>query len=86
MVEVGTGTARQVSAEGTHVWEAAWAGLTALLAVTSPEPGEGAWYTAQLHRIDLATGAAELLCTPEQQVGWPAAAPSGNRWAFVTAT
>ena len=61
-------------------------GPAALLAVTSPEPGEGAWYTAQLHRIDLATGAAELLCTPEQQLGWPAATPSGERWAFVTAT
>src|SRR5215467_12613166 len=86
VVDVATGQARQVSAEGTNVWEAAWAGPGALLAVTSPDPGEGAWYTAQLYRIDLASGAAELLYTPEQQLGWPAAAPSGDRWAFVTAT
>jgi dipeptidyl aminopeptidase/acylaminoacyl peptidase len=86
VVDVATGKARQVSADGTNVWEAAWAGPAALLAVTSPEPGEGAWYTARLYRIDLASGAAELLFTPEQQLGWPVAAPSGERWAFVTAT
>jgi dipeptidyl aminopeptidase/acylaminoacyl peptidase len=86
VVEVATGKARQVSAAGTNVWEAAWAGPDALLAVTSPEPGEGAWYTAKLHRIDLASGSAALLYTPEQQLGWPAATPSGDRWAFVTAT
>jgi len=86
VVDVATGQARQVSAEGTNVWEAAWAGTAALLAVTSPDPGEGAWYTAKLYRIDLASGAAELLYTPEQQLGWPAVAPSGDRWAFVTAT
>jgi dipeptidyl aminopeptidase/acylaminoacyl peptidase len=86
VVEVETGKARQVSAEGTNVWEAAWSGPAALLAVTSPDPGEGAWYTARLHRIDLDSGAAGLLYTPEQQLGWPAASPSGDRWAFVTAT
>ena len=86
MVETGTGTARQVNAAGTNVWEGAWAGPAALLLVTSPDPGEGAWYTAQLHRIEVATGAAELLQTPEQQLGWPAATQSGERWAFVTAT
>jgi len=86
VVEVATGKARPVSPDRVNVWEAAWAGPGALLAVTSPEPGEGAWYAATLHRIDLASGSAELLYTPEQQAGWPAAAPSGARWAFVTAT
>lgn len=86
VVETATGTARQVTAAGTNVWESAWAGPAALLAVTSPDPGEGAWYTADLYRIEVATGAAELLYAPEQQLGWPAAAPSGQRWAYVTAT
>lgn len=96
VVDVITGKARQVSAEGANVWEAGWAGQDALLAVVSPEPGEEAWYTAQLYRIDLGSidlgsvdlgsGAAELLFAPEDQLGWPAAAPSGSRWAFVTAT
>jgi dipeptidyl aminopeptidase/acylaminoacyl peptidase len=86
VAEVATGRSRRVGAAGTNVWEAAWCGPAALLAVTSPDPGEEAWYTASLYRIDLATGAAGLLFTPEHQIGWPSASPSGERWAFVTAT
>jgi dipeptidyl aminopeptidase/acylaminoacyl peptidase len=86
VVEVATGKSRPVSQTGTTVWEAAWCGQAALLAVTSPDPGEEAWYTAELQRIDLATGETDLLFAPEHQIGWPSAAPSGDRWAFVTAT
>jgi dipeptidyl aminopeptidase/acylaminoacyl peptidase len=86
VVEVATGKSRPVSLQGTNVWEAAWCGPGALLAVTSPDPGEEAWYTAELRRIDLATGGEELLFAPEHQIGWPSATPSGDRWAFVTAT
>jgi dipeptidyl aminopeptidase/acylaminoacyl peptidase len=86
VVEVATGKSRQVSQPGTNVWEAAWCGPASLLAVTSPDPGEEAWYTAELRRIDLASGAPDLLFAPEHQMGWPSATPSGDRWAFVTAT
>jgi dipeptidyl aminopeptidase/acylaminoacyl peptidase len=86
VVDVASGTSRQVSRPGTNVWEAAWCGPAALLAVTSPVPGEEAWYTARLHRIDLASGAEELLHASDQQAGWPAATPAGRRWAIVTAT
>src|SRR5215470_4948910 len=86
VVDVDTGTTRQVSKPGTNVWEATWLGPAALMAVTSPVPGEEAWYTARLHRIDLATGAEELLHADEQQMGWPAGSPTGSRWAIVTAT
>jgi dipeptidyl aminopeptidase/acylaminoacyl peptidase len=86
VVEVATGQARQVSQPGTNVWEATWAGPAALLAVTSLDPGEDGWYSAGLHRIDLASGQAEPLFAPEHQLGWPAATPSGAHVAFVTAT
>jgi dipeptidyl aminopeptidase/acylaminoacyl peptidase len=86
VTDVATGKSRQVSQPGTNVWEAAWCGPAALLAVTSPDPGEEAWYTAKLYRISLASGDAELLFAPEHQIGWPSATPSGERWAFVTAT
>jgi dipeptidyl aminopeptidase/acylaminoacyl peptidase len=86
VVDVSGGTSRQVSRPGTNVWEAVWLGPAALLAVTSPVPGEEAWYTARLHRIDLATGAEELLHASEVQMGWPAATPAGSRWAIVSAT
>jgi dipeptidyl aminopeptidase/acylaminoacyl peptidase len=68
------------------VWEATWQGPSALLAVTSPAPGEEAWYTARLRRIDLTTGDEEVLCASDLQMGWPAATPTGSRWAIVTAT
>ena len=86
VTEVASGASRQVSAPGTNVWEATWDGPAALLAVTSPVPGEEAWYTARLQRIDLGTGAEEPRFTAGQQLGWPAATPSGGRWAIVTAT
>jgi dipeptidyl aminopeptidase/acylaminoacyl peptidase len=85
LAEVSSGACRQVSRPGTNVWEATWQGPAALLAVTSPAPGEEAWYTAGLHRIDLATGAEELLHASDVQMGWPAATPTGSRWAIVTA-
>lgn len=86
VVDVASGTSRQVSRQGTNVWEATWDGPAALLAITSPVPGEEAWYTARLYRIDLATGAEELLHAGDQQMGWPAATPTGSRRAIVTAT
>jgi dipeptidyl aminopeptidase/acylaminoacyl peptidase len=85
VTDVATGASRQVSNAGTNVWEATWDGTDALLAVTSPAPGEEAWYTARLDRIDLATGTAEPRFTSDTQMGWPAASPSGSRWAIVTA-
>jgi dipeptidyl aminopeptidase/acylaminoacyl peptidase len=86
VTDIATGRSRQVSRPGTNVWEATWCGPAALIAVTSPDPGEEAWYTAKLYRISLASGAADLLFAPEHQIGWPSATPSGERWAFVTAT
>src|SRR5215472_10318558 len=86
VTNVATGASRQVSKAGTNVWEATWDGPDALLAVTSPVPGEEAWYTARLNRIDLATGTEETRFTSDKQMGWPAATPSGGRWAIVTAT
>ncbi|HEX5189412.1 MAG TPA: S9 family peptidase [Streptosporangiaceae bacterium] len=86
VTDVVSGATRQVTKPGTNVWEATWDGQGALLAVTSPAPGEEAWYTASLHRIDLATGAEDRLYAGDNQMGWPAASPSGGRWAIVTAT
>ena len=86
VVDVASGASRQVSKPGTNVWEATWDGPDALLAVTSEVPGEEAWYTARLYRIDVTTGAEELRYASDVQMGWPAAAPSGGRWVIVTAT
>ncbi|GAA3526724.1 hypothetical protein GCM10022222_07140 [Amycolatopsis ultiminotia] len=70
---------------GLNVWESVWCGPDAVLAVTSPSPGEGAWYTADLRRIELTGASAELVHEPDRQLGWPAASPSGRRRAVVEA-
>jgi len=48
VVEADTGLARQVSDPGTNVWEATWSGPSALLVISSQDPGEAAWYTSAL--------------------------------------
>ena len=75
---------RRVSPEGLNTWEAAWLGPDALVAVTSPQPDEGAWYTAVLTRIGL-DGTTSQLWRTDVQMGWPSATPSGERVAVVEA-
>ena len=72
-----------VSLEALNVWEAAWCGNGCLAAVTSPGPGEGLWYHAELQLIDLATGQGRALFKPQNQIGLPLGSPSGRYVAIV---
>jgi dipeptidyl aminopeptidase/acylaminoacyl peptidase len=83
--ELATDGVRQVSPAGSNVWEAVWCGNEALAAVVSPGPGEGLWYSARLHIIELATGKSREVYAPQDQLGWPAASPSGKYLAVVEA-
>ncbi|MGI5489895.1 prolyl oligopeptidase family serine peptidase [Microtetraspora malaysiensis] len=78
------GTTTRLSPEGLNIWEAVWLGPDAVVAVTSPAPDEGAWYTAVLSRLGL-DGAVTELARSEVQLGCPAASPSGGRLAVVEA-
>ena len=84
VVDVTSGEARQVSPVGLNVWESVWSGSDALLAITSPQPEEGAWYTAPLTRIGL-DGEVSTVLTSEVQLALPSATPSGARIAVVEA-
>jgi len=83
--ELFTNTSHQVNAPLANIWEAAWCGNDAIVAVVSPGPGEGLWYGARLHLIDTRTGQSRALYEPADQLGWPAASPSGNHVAVVEA-
>jgi len=85
LYDVDTRTSRLVSREGLNVWEAVWAGPERLAAVVSREPGEGAWYGASLALIDVAGGRENTVYDSPRQLGLPAAAPSGRRFAVVQA-
>jgi dipeptidyl aminopeptidase/acylaminoacyl peptidase len=83
--ELATDRVRRVSQDDVNVWECAWCGNEALAAVVSPGPSEGVWYTARLRLIDLGTGSTRDLYKPQDQLGWPAASPSGKHLAIVEA-
>ena len=82
--EVATNRVLQIE-HANNVWEAAWCGNEALAAVVSPGPGEGDWYRAHLALIDLKTGRSRTVLMPEDQLGLPAGAPSGEQLAVVEA-
>lgn len=85
VADLSSGRARAVSAQGINVWEAAWCGPDALVAIVSDAPAEAAWYGARVARIDAGTGAISTLYTPEHHLGWVCANPSGSQVAVVEA-
>ena len=83
--ELASGQVRCVSRPGSNIWEAAWCGNDALTVVYSPGPQEGLWYTAKLGIIDSESGKCSFEYTPHDQIGLPAASPSGCHLALVSA-
>ena len=83
--EIATNSVRQVNAPTANIWEAVWCGQEAVAAVASPGPGEGLWYSATLQLIDVRSGECREIYKPRDQLGWPAAAPSGKHVAVVEA-
>jgi dipeptidyl aminopeptidase/acylaminoacyl peptidase len=83
--DLASDAVRQLSPANLNVWEGAWCGNASVVAIISPGPGEGLWYTATLQLIDIASGTTRLLYTPTDQLGWPAGSPDGARVAVVEA-
>jgi dipeptidyl aminopeptidase/acylaminoacyl peptidase len=83
--DVVSRTTTNVSRKGINYWEACWLGNSALVAIVSDYPGEGSWYRARLITHDLASGDPRTLYSPMDQIGLPAASPSGREVAIVEA-
>ncbi|WP_165777694.1 alpha/beta hydrolase family protein [Amycolatopsis antarctica] len=81
---VATDSLTRLSPEGLNCWEAGWCGPGHVVAISSGEPGEAAWYTARLSLLDSAGKVRTLLDSPVQ-LGLPAGSPDGNRVAVVEA-
>jgi dipeptidyl aminopeptidase/acylaminoacyl peptidase len=75
----------QVSPADSNIWEAAWCGNEAIVAVVSPGPSESLWYTARLTIMQTEGGASRDLYSPQDQLGWPSGSPSGRHAAVVEA-
>jgi len=79
------GASRRVSPDGLNVWEAAWLGPDAAVAVVSDAAAEDAWYRARVARIDLETGAVATLHQPTWQVQFAEGSPDGRRAVVIEA-
>lgn len=81
----GATNLRAVSQPPVNVWEAAWFGDDAFAVVASDHHSEGSWYEASLRILNAGTGAERARYTPAEQIGVPAGAPDGKRWAILEA-
>jgi dipeptidyl aminopeptidase/acylaminoacyl peptidase len=75
----------QLSPAASNIWEAAWCGNEAIVAVVSPGPSESLWYTARLSLITTESRASRDIYGPQDQLGWPSGSPSGRHVAVVEA-
>lgn len=75
--DIETGDTRRVSAPGQNYWEACWLGEDSFLCVVTDSHGEGSWYRAKLRRFGLDGSDKGVVFSPQDQIGLPAASPSG---------
>lgn len=83
--DLAVDSVRAIRGNGANVWEAAWCGSDKIAAIVSQGSGESLWYTACLQMIEIESGEAHALYRPTQQLGCPAACPSGEILAVVEA-
>ena len=77
LVDAASGETRDVTPEGTNVFELDWAGGRAV-AVCTDDPSESAWYDAWIGLIDLEARTVERVHTPKWQLQAPAISPGGQ--------
>ncbi|HEY0683674.1 MAG TPA: prolyl oligopeptidase family serine peptidase [Steroidobacter sp.] len=83
--DLASDSVRRVSGDGMNIWEAAWCGNDSVVVSASPDPGEGAWYSACLYSIRVDGNQHEKIYTPEDQLGGLSGSPGGAHLAFIEA-
>ncbi|KAH8820217.1 acylaminoacyl-peptidase [Xylogone sp. PMI_703] len=73
----------QVGRAGLNFWEVAWCGNDDVIAIISSSPTEGAWSTASLAIVSIATGKERVLYRSPRQLGLPVATPSVKKVALI---
>lgn len=82
--ECGTGSIVRVGQDGLSVWEAAWCGEDAIVALASGNPSQGGWYGSRLFTAPASGGDFSELHRADAEMGHPACSPGGRYVAFLT--
>jgi dipeptidyl aminopeptidase/acylaminoacyl peptidase len=87
VVDVASGTARQVTQGNDHVWEFDWSpdGLRFVL-LTGPRPGDNGWFDAELSIVEASGGEPQRLVWTGKQFAVPRWSPDGRHVAFISCT
>jgi dipeptidyl aminopeptidase/acylaminoacyl peptidase len=85
LYETGSGQIRKVSPTQLNIWESAWCGNQAVVAVTTVESFEDVWFEAEVYHFDLAGGLPRKLYKPKTQIGRLSGSVDGTHVAFVEA-
>jgi dipeptidyl aminopeptidase/acylaminoacyl peptidase len=85
VLDVASNELTAASPPELNVWEAAWCGDGAVVAIVSEGAGEGAWYGAHLTLIDPAARTACTLKHSDVQLGWATGSARGTHVAVVEA-
>src|SRR5579883_2167270 len=84
LVSPTTSALRVVTPADLYVYEYDWSpDGNAIVATAAHGSGDNHWYTADLYRFDLGTGAARILHHPAQQIAAPRWSADGRQIAFI---
>src|SRR2546430_3028000 len=72
VLDVASGQLRQVSPTNLHIYDYDWSPDSKTFVTTgAPGPGDNNWWIAQIYKIDVAKGNAQLIYKPSLQVAAP---------------
>jgi Tol biopolymer transport system component len=84
LVDVASGTLRQVSPADTYIYDYDWTPDSKTIVLTAAKGnGDNNWWTAQLFLLSTTNGEMRSIYKPKLQIARPVASPDGGSVAFI---